>query len=219
MNEDIYQGYLASLIRGDRVACTRVVRELTDADMPVKSLYQQLFQRSLYMVGELWECNKISVAVEHMATSLTEGLMNQIYTSIIPANRLEKTVIVASVEDELHQVGAKMVADIFEIRGWNSLYLGANTPTEELLRFIRDVKPDVIALSLSVYFHMGTLEKMIRKIRDEFQDIEILIGGQAFRFGGSDIAEKYPGVFFIPSLDALEDFIIKGQRYAWKEKD
>jgi hypothetical protein len=45
----------------------------------VKSLYKDLFQKSLYRVGEVWEFNRISVAREHLATAITEGFLNLIY--------------------------------------------------------------------------------------------------------------------------------------------
>jgi methanogenic corrinoid protein MtbC1 len=205
--EDTYKNYLSSLLKGNRLHCSEIVGNLLNAEMPVKYVYQALFQRALYQVGELWESNKISVAAEHIATSVTEGLMNQIYADIIPVHRAGKKAVIASAENELHQVGAKMVADIFEMHGWDSFYVGANTPTQELIRFARDIQPDVIGISISVDFHAGTLEKMIEALREAFEHTEILIGGQAFRFSGESLTAKYPGVFYISSLDALEDWI------------
>ncbi len=205
--ETHYKDYLSSLLKGNRLYCGEIVGNLLNAEMPVKNLYQALFQRSLYQVGELWESNKISVAAEHVATSVTEGLMNQIYADIISPHRAGKKAVIASAENELHQVGAKMVADIFEMQGWDSFYVGANTPTQELIKFAREIKPDVIGLSFSVYFHGGTLEKMITAIRESFEHVEILIGGQALRRSENLLPLKYPGVFYINSLDALEDWI------------
>ena len=207
LTETHYKDYLSSLLKGNRLYCGEIVGNLLNAEMPVKNLYQALFQRSLYQVGELWESNKISVAAEHVATSVTEGLMNQIYADIISPHRAGKKAVIASAENELHQVGAKMVADIFEMQGWDSFYVGANTPTQELIKFARDIKPDVIGLSFSVYFHAGTLEKMIEAIRESFEHVEILIGGQALRRSENLLPLKYPGVFYINSLDALEDWI------------
>ena len=103
-----------------------------------------------------------------------------------------------------------MVADIFEMHGWDAYYLGANTPTHELVRFIRETAPDVIGLSLSVFFHMEYLENMIKTLGKEFKNIDILIGGQGFRKGGAEIADSYPKVTYIRSLDELETWIRKG---------
>ncbi len=208
MDENTYNSYLSSLLKGNRSDCGKMVNKLLGVGMPVKKLYQQLFQRSLYRVGELWEFNRISVAVEHLATSVTEGLMNQMYSDIISSGRSGKKAIISSVENELHQVGGKMVADIFEMHGWDCLYLGANTPVYDLIRFIHETEPDLVGLSLTVYFHLGILKKTIEAIRKEFKELKIIIGGQAFRYGGESVAKQYDGVTYLSSLDDLEIMIL-----------
>jgi methanogenic corrinoid protein MtbC1 len=111
------------------------------------------------------------------------------------------------VENELHQVGAKMVADVFEMHGWDSFYLGANTPTSELVRFVREKSPDVVALSLSVYFNIGQLKKAIEILTHELDGLPVLVGGQAFRHGGESVVNKYSGVNYISGLEDLESWI------------
>jgi len=208
IKEKTYQNFFSHLIKGSRLECADIAVNEFKRNVPVKHIYIQLFERALYKVGRLWEFNKISVATEHMCTATTEFLMNLLYNDIISKNRLDKKVIVSSVENELHQVGAKMVADIYEINGWNSFFLGANTPLNELIRFAGEIRPDNIALSLSVYFHMEYLEKMIVSIMDAFPGTKIIVGGQAFCHGGKSIVEKYQSVKYISSLDDLEKFII-----------
>jgi len=211
ITEEIYQSYLSSLLSGKRVLCAEMAEKFLKNSVPVKEIYVRLFQRALYQVGQLWEQNRISVAAEHMATSITEGLMNRIYSDIVSEKRIGKKVILASVENEQHQVGAKMVADLFEIRGWDAFYLGANTPTQELIRFAKEIQPQVIGLSLSVYFHMEELEKMVVTVREHFPEILILIGGQAFCHGTSPWLNSLPEVIFVSSLDELEKMIAEGK--------
>ncbi len=209
ITERVFQRYTEDLIAGDRTRCAAVVEELLDAGVAVKDIYQALIQRALYEVGELWERNQISVANEHLATAVTEGLMNRIYARIAipPANG--RKVVIASVENELHQVGGKMVADIFEMHGWDSYYLGANVPTDELARYIDDTRPDLLGLSLSVYMHLAVLKSMLDTLTSRFPELPILIGGQAFRHGGRALTRAYLGVQWIASLDDLEVYLEK----------
>ncbi|QTA80178.1 Cobalamin (vitamin B12)-binding domain-containing protein [Desulfonema limicola] len=207
INEKTYQEFFSYLMKGSRLKCCEIVNNQLKENIPVKQIYVQLFERALYEVGRLWEFNKISVATEHMCTAITESLMNFIYNKISMKDNCSKNVIISSVENEMHQVGGKMVADIYEIHGWNSFFLGANTPLNELIRFAREIVPDTIALSLSVYFHMEYLEKMIIKIREALPETKIIVGGQGFCHGGRSIAEKYDMVKYISSLDELEQFI------------
>ncbi len=207
ISEQVFKRYTENLIAGDRTRCAVVVDELLSAGVAIKTIYQDLIQRSLYEVGDCWERNLITVASEHLATAVTEGLMNRIYTHIAPPPANGRKVVIASVENELHQVGGKMVADIFEMHGWDCDYLGANVPTGELERYIEDIRPDMLGLSLSVYMHMAVLKTMLDRLTRRFPKLPIIIGGQAFRHGGRELTHSYAGVQWIASLDDLEELL------------
>lgn len=173
--------FLKHLLSGNRTACSEIVRQYLDINPSIEDLYEDLFRVCLYEVGTLWETNKISVATEHMATAITEGLLNELYEQIIAQKRYPKSVVLTCVENEKHQVGIKMVGDIFEKNGWESFFLGAGLPTGELIRFINQAKPTLLAISLSVYFNLPNLLKMVSTIRSTYPELPILIGGQAIR--------------------------------------
>ena len=207
IDERAYQTYLDHLLKGSRRECSKIVADHLADQVPVKTLYEGMFRRSLYRVGELWEHNRISVAVEHMATAITEGLMNDVYGRLISGRRADRRVVVSSIEGEFHQVGGKMAADLFEMHGWDAYYLGANTPSADLIRAIRDIRPHVVGLSLSIYFHIDTLRETIARIRAADGDVRILVGGQAFRHGGLRRITEQPGVTYAGSLNTLERYI------------
>lgn len=205
--------FLTALLSGNRRRCAQVVEEYRKDHPPLIELYEEVFKRSLYEVGSLWERNLISVATEHLSTALVEALLNDLYEQVLPEDYNGRKIITASVEGETHQVGIKMVSDVFEMHGWQSLFLGADVPTNELIVFIREVQPDVVALSLSIYFHVPMLEMMLIRIRDHFPNLPILIGGQAFRHGGGELFDRYPGTVYMPDLAAVENYI----RTSWSD--
>ncbi len=204
MDEKLYRGYFEALLRGDRSHCNAVVERLLDENTVIRDIYVQLFQRSLYQVGELWETNKISVATEHLATAITEGLLSLVYPKLFAMEHTDKKAIVSCAVNEYHQIGGKMVADIFELNGWNSQFLGANTPLDDLLQFIQDEKPDVLALSLSLYSNLPRLLKTTNAIRGNYLNLDIVFGGQAFRWGGQGKMLEILRTQYIPSLHDLE---------------
>jgi methanogenic corrinoid protein MtbC1 len=114
---------------------------------------------------------------------------------------------VASVVNEFHQVGAKMVADICELRGWDSYFLGANTPLDDLIRLVDNKKPDLLGLSVSIYFSMPGLLKVLDSVRAHYPRLEIIVGGQAFKWGGSEAIRKFPHVSYVASLAEVETLI------------
>ncbi len=206
ISENIYRLYLDALLEGDRAGCGRIVEDLLAQGIGIKSLYTDLFQRSLYKVGDLWESNRISVATEHLATAITEGMMGLVYPRLFKRERTkqDRKVVISCTPNELHQVGSKMVADMFELYGWDSRFLGADTPGADILAYVRETAPDLVGLSLSVYFNLPFLKTVIEGIRSAFTDIDIFLGGQAFRWGGIEAIKSYHGIVYIPTLDELE---------------
>lgn len=201
--------FLQSLLAGNRRESSQIIGNLTVTGLPVEDIYEKIIKKSLYDIGELWESGKISVATEHLASAIVESVLNEMYSGIISKTRNNKTVIVASVENEAHQIGIKMVADIFEKHGWNTIFLGANVPTKDLISFMEDIRPDYIALSLSIAFNISTFESTVKSILAGNPSMKIIVGGQGLRTNGREVQMKYPNLFYIEDLYNLEVFIKK----------
>ena len=204
LNETLYNRYLEALLKGDRAQCHDLVEALAVSDIAIKDIYTHLFQRSLYRVGKLWETNKISVAKEHLATAITEGLFSLVYPRLFASEHCDKKAVISCSANEWHQIGGKMVADIFELHGWDSHFLGANTPLVDLLQYIDEIQPDILGLSLSIRSNLSVLLKMLDAVRADFVNLDIFVGGQAFHWGRLDELRQIRRVQYIASLDDLE---------------
>lgn len=207
INEKTFDTYLSSLLKGDKKTCGEIVRTLLSQEVPVNDLYEDLFRASLYAIGRLWETNQISVAVEHLATSITENMMTFVYPIIFSAEKIGKKAIITCSPQEFHQIGARMVADIFELCGWDGYFLGANTPETDLFEIIKDKKPDILGISVSIYFNIRAMMELVERIRVHYPDLHILIGGQAFQHGGQELVEKLLNSTYIESMDQLRSQI------------
>ena len=204
ITNELYQTYLNSLLKSDRGACLDIVTTFLEDKIEIRELYTELFQKSMYRVGELWEINEISVAREHLATTITENMLSITYPHIFTGLQSEKKAIISCTANEYHQLGGKMVADIFELHGWDAHFLGVNTPVNELLTCIDEIKPDLVGLSLAVYFNIAALEATLEAIHVHFNNLDILVGGHAFIWGGTGVLKKFPGTNYLASLAQLE---------------
>lgn len=204
ISEATYQQYLAALLAGEHAQCKKILLDLVAAGAGLKDLYINLFQRALYQVGELWENQQISVAVEHLATAITERMLTLVQAQAFGGPARERSIVVACVADEYHQLGGRMIADFCELRGWRGYFLGVNTALPDLLKAIEQKRPTLLGLSLSIYLNMPALLKAIEAVAARFPDLPILVGGQAFRWVGVQEMQAYPKVSYMSSLDELE---------------
>ncbi|MCO5250117.1 MAG: cobalamin-dependent protein [Candidatus Kapabacteria bacterium] len=206
-NKSLETNYLNALLEGKRKEANKICLDFISTGNSFKELYEHVMKPSLYEVGKLWEQNKISVATEHLATAITEGIMNSFYSEILPDKYNGKKVVLTCVEKEEHQVGVKMVADVFEMNQWESFFLGTGFPISELIKFIKEVQPDIIAISLSVYFNFTRLKQMLNQLKNEFPQTKLIVGGQALsHLSDNDFAE-WKDITYITDLHLLDTYL------------
>ncbi len=199
------QEFLKTLLDGKRLESTAMVMQELSRLKSLPAIYETIFKPALYRIGDLWQSGQISVANEHLAAAIIEAIMNELYFRIITGEHTGKTVVAACVEGELHQIGIRMVADVFEMNGWSAHFLGADTPGVDLNDFIRRTGPDALALSLSSDCRLAALEKTVEAVDREFPELFILAGGLAFREGHLQaFLSAHPKVVHLADLNQLD---------------
>lgn len=180
---ELAQTYLKLLLSGSRNEAAKLIMESVEKGVGIQDIYIHVFQASQYEIGRLWHTKQVSVAQEHFCSAATERIMSQLYGRIFTTKRINKVYVGACVGGELHQIGARMVADFFEMEGYDTYYMGANTPTQSILNAIAEHNADILGISCTMSFHRGILEDLIRSVRD-FKDtpknLKIAVGGYSF---------------------------------------
>ena len=153
----------SALLAGDR----RSAEALFDRHLKGHGLVDtelHLVQPALYSVGRRWQENQVSVAQEHLATAIAQSVMSSgLMKSPIPASN-GKRVLLACVQGNHHSVGLLMVADAFQLAGWNVHYLGADVPTTSILQHLGVFKPHLLALSVSFAQQLPVVKEITARL-------------------------------------------------------
>ncbi|NDJ74898.1 MAG: hypothetical protein GYB65_01455 [Chloroflexi bacterium] len=178
----VMQAYLQAVLNGDRLAAQDVVLSAIAQGLTVRQVYLDVFQPALYEIGALWEQGQVSVAQEHLATVITQTILSRIYTDVTLTPRNGRSAIVACLDENYHEIGPRMIADFLHMAGYDTRFLGANTPRESLLHMIDDIKPDVVGLPSTMQHHVDVVQQAIEHIRADFASYRptIMVGGIAF---------------------------------------
>jgi len=118
-------------------------------------------------------------------------------------------VVISCIDKEFQEVIAKMVANIFELAGLKVYYLGASVPTKEISKFVKQIEPNVIAVSWSLYLNLGIFLEVIDHLTKLFPTKKIFVGGQALVENSVNVLRKYKNIKYIDSLNTLESYIKK----------
>lgn len=174
--------YLSDLIGQRRGAATRLLLGAVEDGVPVTQIYLEVLQPVQRELGRLWQVNRISVAQEHYATAVTQMIMAQLYEYIFTGDKGGRTLVAACVGGELHEIGMRMVADFFEMNGWDTVYIGANTPIADVVASVAVSRADVLALSATMGFHIPLVAEVIAAIRADVRTMHtpVIVGGYPF---------------------------------------
>jgi len=172
--------YLAALLDYDRARATSIVREVLRRVGSLEHVYVDVLQPALYELGDRWERGEITIAQEHYCTAATQVLMSVLNSELVTRKPSGRRVLAASIGGNTHSVGIRMVADMFELHGWTTMFVGADTPAQSILETLSRESFDVLALSATLDSHVAELEHVVHAVRAAHLEIRILVGGRAF---------------------------------------
>jgi len=186
-----YEQFLSYLDKDDKFGCVDfILTRLQKNDLDIVTLYDNILAPSLRESFCREKHKAICIWEEHVRSSIIRTIIECCYPYVVKERNdkymspLKGKVIVVCPPEELHEIGARMVADFFTLCGFDAIFVGANTPQVEILEAIDYVKPKYIAISITNYYNLVAARKTISKIRELGEitdaDFKIIVGGLAF---------------------------------------
>lgn len=179
---NIASEYLNQLLGGNRKTASQLILKAVERGEAVQDIYLYVFQRCQREIGYLWQTNQVSVAQEHYCTAATQLIMSQLYPYIFSTEKIGRTLVATCVSGELHEVGVRMVADFFELAGWDTYYVGANAPAESVVSALLETNADMLGISTTIHFHLDEARHLINTVRTSGvpEHVKIMVGGYLF---------------------------------------
>ena len=181
-NRSLLEEYLAALIGFRRQRASEIILDAANSGVDIRDIYVNVFQQAQYEIGRLWQINKLSVPQEHYCTAVTQQIMAQLYPYMFTAAAKPRKVVAACVQGELHEIGSRILVDFFEMSGWDTRYFGANTPTSGIVEALKQEKPDLLLVSVTMTFHLRAVSDLIHAVRktEHGARVKVLVGGYPF---------------------------------------
>ena len=181
------------LTEGNIEDCVKIYQEYTKIFNPA-DFFDKILKQVMYDVGEDWANNKISIATEHVASNVAQTLVKIIMDSVSCSANKKKILICVPVGEE-HHLGCDVLETYLSIKGFKVYNIGTSIPSESIISFIENNKPDIVFVSITLPDNILAGQRMVRKINEESK-IPILIGGYAMqsekipKFDGKIISES-----------------------------
>jgi MerR family transcriptional regulator, light-induced transcriptional regulator len=174
--------YVRAQLDGDRAGAIRLM--LDDglaAGVDPATLRTDVIGAAQREIGRLWESNAITVADEHQATAISQVVLAHLYPHLRRGPDRGRMVMVACVAGEMHDMPARIASDALEAAGYSVRFLGADVPTDALVRAVVSHHPDVLALSVTMPFHLAAAWDAVNRVRAAAPRLPpIVLGGRGF---------------------------------------
>jgi len=152
----------------------------------IVALYEDVLGKILNEI-DCKQSDEDCIWYEHQRTAIVRTIVDALFPFLMEERQdlNGKKVLVVCPSEEYHELGAKMAADFFYLLGYETTFVGANTPTKTILSALRTIKPDYLAISVTNYYHLVTVKKLVELAREELEHLVILGGGRAFKHKGA----------------------------------
>lgn len=164
---------------------------VSKAMIPAMTVVGQKFQNGEIYIPEMMVAAKtMSEAIAHFKDQLTDQ-----------ENRQLGSVIIGTVNGDLHDIGKNLVVMMLEGQGFSVDDLGVSVSTEKFVKSVKEKKPDILAMSALLTTTLSEMKTVIEALKHAgLRDtVRVIVGGApvtkdfAGQIGADGYADDSPG--------------------------
>lgn len=177
---DCLRRFVLALLEGRAEDAVQLVLDEADAGADVSALELEVLAPAQLEVGTLWHRGEIRIAEEHVATAIVQNAAALLRQRIPRPADDARRVAVAAIGTNTHELGARFVSDHFALAGWQTLFLGTDTPPQEIAWAAREFRADAVAVSVALVLQVRLAAQLVRDVRESAPGVPVIVGGGPF---------------------------------------
>lgn len=168
----------ARLLEGDEAGAWGVVEGALASGSAPADIYTGLIGPALTSVGERWHAGEVSIAEEHLATSVVLRLIGRLGPRFARKGRTKGVVVVTTPPGERHFIPSLMLSDFLRGAGFEVIDLGADVPVEALSGIVAKLDGLVAICVSSTRLNADrAVRRVVNAVNKAAPDVPVLLGG------------------------------------------
>ncbi len=198
--------YLDALLQGNRKTCRTVIEETLQSGTPANSVYLDIIWPIMVEIETLFRSDRITSAQEHLATRINRTIVDQLQNKLPRKASKYKRIVVCCAPDELQELGAQIIADLFESDGWEVKFLGGNLTNDDILAFTSEYAPNILLIYGTAPKQAPNIRRLIDTIRDinAQPNMRIMLSGGLFNRAEGLWEEMGADLFAATAIEAVQ---------------
>ena len=200
--DELGRAYARAVLSGDEIAAETTIRDAIDARLTTAQIADEVIAPALWLVGRLWARGEISIADEHLATSISlRVLALQREATRTVRGREGQKALLAAPEGEMHIVALQMIANLLRDAGFTVLMLGPDVPLGDLADCAARHEPSVVCLTATMPAASDRLMLAIHELERGWSGAGYVLGGR----GLSPRLRPRPGIHVCNRVSEVVD--------------
>ena len=175
-----YEKMSEKVIEGDQEGVKDLTQEAIDEGADPQEIITEGLINGMNVVGERFKAGDMFVPEVLMSAKAMKGgmeLVNPLLTD--GAREAATTVVLGTVEGDLHDIGKNLVAMMLESGGMNVVNLGVDIEADEFVQAVRENDADVLGMSALLTTTMMEMQDVIEVLEEEGlkDDVKVIVGG------------------------------------------
>jgi len=168
-----------AIVYGDKAKVIEDLETLLE-DMKPLEIINTVIMNGMKEVGQLFDQAKMIVTEVLQSAEVVKLAVSHLEPLIITGEtQAKKTVMLATVKGDVHDIGKNLVRIILESNGYAVIDLGIRVDSQTLINKIRELKPDAIGLSGLLVKSSRYMVKVVEHLDAENIELPLLLGGAA----------------------------------------
>ncbi|MHC4476410.1 MAG: cobalamin B12-binding domain-containing protein [Planctomycetota bacterium] len=174
--------YLTALLDGDRKGARCVIEEALQSGIPANSVYADIIWPIMEEIELLMRSGRIAPVQEHLATRINRTIADQLQNKLPRRPDKNKKLVVCCAPNELVELGAQIMADLFESDGWQVRFVGGGLTNDDILGYTNDSAPDILLIYGTGPKQAPDVRRLIDRVRevDAWPNMRIMVAGGLF---------------------------------------
>ena len=185
--------YLQRFEKDEAIACC--MQLLEDGKVTIAELYEEILAPALNRITILRAEEDSLIWQEHAMTAIVRSIIECARPYVLKEKAVNNAgsagrVLLVCPEDEYHELGIRMGQDFFTVANYEAVFIGGNTPRENIVSAVQMLNPDLVDIGVSNFLNLVTLKKIILELREKISpNIKIAVSGSAFQRTGKNAAD------------------------------
>ena len=175
-----YQELADAIIKGDNVASKELAEKLVAEGVAATDVLNEGLVPGMNVVGAKFKANEMYIPEVLIAARAMHAAMDIIKPLLSESGaEMKGTVVVGTVQGDLHDIGKNLVAMMLEGGGFQVVDVGVDIPADKFVEEVKKSNAKVLGLSALLTTTMPAMKEVIEAIKADgaTKDVKVMVGG------------------------------------------